>query len=301
MEEKEQEAKTRRDAGKAGGPPAPPAGQVPQPSKEAQGKGSGVQGAWSATRNQGASSAEGSWAATFEEAEIRLVRSCAAEALDIQNKLAESKSHLDKVGVEATREDAPQEETQRLVKEWQKTNSAHWKLKEAERRMDLRHPDQAADERLARKIALARKQVEDDKASDEEADRELAHLRRQTEEEADVQRARLAAKAQKLRQKSSEADRREAEAKVAASNAAYQLSRVLEEEQEVEDTMQNLYADIASDEASGRAKDAAARRRSLAEALEQTEKDKAAAKKEQAPAPMAGHSGLQPGAPSATE
>eukprot|EP00972_Heterocapsa_arctica_P086831 12799188-Heterocapsa_arctica.AAC.1 len=72
IEEKEREAQSRRDAGKASGPPAPPAGQLPQPSSEAQGKGPGAPAAWSATQNQGASSAEGSRAVNFEEAEVRL-------------------------------------------------------------------------------------------------------------------------------------------------------------------------------------------------------------------------------------
>ena len=145
--------------------------------------------------------------------------------------------------------------------------------------------------------------MEDDQASDEEAaaDRELENLRRQTEEEAAVQRTRLAAEEQKLRQKSSEADKREAEAKVAATNAAYQLSKVLEDQQEVEATWHALQEDIARDEATGRAKDAAERRRSLARSVEQEAKGEAPPKKGQTPASMAGRPGPQPGGPSATE
>eukprot|EP00972_Heterocapsa_arctica_P099791 14721510-Heterocapsa_arctica.AAC.1 len=65
--------------------------------------------------------------------------------------------------------------------------------------------------------------------------------------------------------------------------------------------MQNLNADIAYDEARVRAKDAAVRKRILAEALQRADEDKEAAEKEQATAPLAGPAGPQPANPSATE
>ena len=90
-----------------------------------------------------------------------------------------------------------------------------------------------------------------------------------------------------------------------ATRAAYLLFKTLEGGQEVEDTMRKLSEDIAKEEEAGRAKDAAVRRRSLAEANARAEQEQETPKMEQAEtkalAPMASHPGAQLADPSSTE
>eukprot|EP00972_Heterocapsa_arctica_P043262 6381340-Heterocapsa_arctica.AAC.1 len=131
-------------------------------------------------------------------------------------------------------------------------------------------PEQAVDTRAARKMEIAHLQREADKEADEEAaaDRNLERLRRETAEEILAQRTRLAAEELELRQQSLDYDRVEAEAKVAATRAASQLTRVLAAQDEVESTWNNLHADIAKEEAAARARDAAVRRHYLGSAVE---------------------------------
>jgi hypothetical protein len=273
--EKEQEAWNRRDAGKMGSPSAPPSGQVPQPASGPQdtnpGKGK-------------ASGHEGSQAATLEEAEATLVGRCVMEAIYYHHKIEECETRRTKLGVEAARPDAPEEEKQQLTKAWEKASADFWRLQEDARKLDLKHmeqarrlrvsfgadPEQAADTRAARRTELARRQWEADQTADQGAaeDRELERLRQETTDEIEAQRTRLAAEEQELRQQISEADRLESEAKVESTRTAHNLSRVLADKEEVETTWEALQADIAKEEAAGRARDAAVRRRTLASAVE---------------------------------
>jgi hypothetical protein len=273
--EKEQEAWNRRDAGKMGSPSAPQSGQVPQPASGPQdtnpGKGK-------------ASGHEGSKAATLEEAEATLVGRCVKEALYFHHKIEECETRRTKLGMEAARPDAPEEEKQQLTEAWEKASTDYWRLQEDARKLDLKHmeqarrlrvsfgaePEQAADTRAARRTELARRQRVADQAADEEAadDRELERLRKETTDEIEAQRTRLAAEEQELRQQSTEADRLESEAKLASASKAYHLSRVLADKEEVEATWNALHADIAKEEAAGRARDASVRMRTLASAVE---------------------------------
>ncbi len=234
--------------------------------------------------NGKASGHEGSQAATLGEAEAKLVGRCVTEAIYYHHKIEECETRRTKLGVEAARPDAPEEEKQQLTEAWEKASADYWNLQEDARKLDIKHmeqarrlrvsfgadPEQAADTRAARRTELARRQRVADQAADEEAadDRELERLRKETTDEIEAQRTRLAAEEQELRQQSTEADRLESEAKLASASKAYHLSRVLADKEEVEATWNALHADIAKEEAAGRARDASVRMRTLASAVE---------------------------------
>ena len=124
--------------------------------------------------------------------------------------------------------------------------------------------------RAARRTELARRQWGADQTADEGAaeDRELERLRQEATDEIEAQRTRLAAEEQELRQQISESDKLESEAKMESTRTAHNLSRVLADQEEVESTWEALQADIAKEEAAGRARDASVRRRTLASADE---------------------------------
>jgi hypothetical protein len=288
--EKEQEARKRLDAGKQASPTAPTPGQTAQ-----QASGSGLEGRPGQAPQQASHAAPASGrAVTLEEAEATLVGRCVTEALVLHHKIKECETRRTKLGEEAARPDAPEDEKRQVTKAWEEANAECWNLQEDARKLDIQHmdqarrlrvafgadPEQAADTRAARRTEIARMQGLVDQelgrslwetmaaGEEEAADKELERLQKETTHEIEVQRASLAEQEQELRQQFTESDRLEEEARATSRLMAQRLTVVLANKAEVEATFKTLQEDIATAEAAGRARDAAVRNRYLGSADE---------------------------------
>eukprot|EP00972_Heterocapsa_arctica_P030389 4475429-Heterocapsa_arctica.AAC.1 len=95
----------------------------------------------------------------------------------MRKQIDEKRNHMERVGAEANKEGASEEERRRLIQEWQQDSKDQWKLLEDKKRMDIKHHQQEKDLREA----FA---VNPDQSTDVELDRQHALLRKQTEDEA---------------------------------------------------------------------------------------------------------------------
>jgi hypothetical protein len=180
-------------------------------------------------------------AVPFQTEALRaLARTSIMEATTMRDRVAASKNYRDRVGREASFEDTPEADREKLTKQFEQGSKDHYNLAQEARNMDVKHQRKEKSLRETCESFLGQ--------TAEEADTNKAALMQSLQDdEAAAQRAKSDWESEKAHAESAEAANQEEQAKARAARKATLLAKT-REAHEAEALLDNLRAELSAED-----------------------------------------------------